>query len=377
MYGRSDGVKVSREELYEQVWKAPTSHLAKTYGISDVALGKICKKLNVPKPPTGYWARKAAGYNPRRLPLPKPGPLQTLEIVIAPSNRVTDDLELDLCTADLIQQITKKVVVVPGVLERPHPLIRRARAHLRGKKTDKYGMVLPTEPCLDLRVSKDSMVRALILMNTLFRELESVGGQIYLSDRGSTVVEINGVEMHLGLNERSARKEKPPPKADTPWWKLHEKYSYSPSGQLEIVLSRGPMGERRFKDTNLKKLEARLDAILAEIIRSGELMRRETERREAEEALRQQRIREEAELRRLRAEEQQRTKALEDQALRWHQAQALRLYVIAAADENGAEWVAWASEHADRIDPLTNGELVLGVGAWPEDYKFDRTLSHR
>ena len=50
-----------RSDLYRQVWEQPVLKVAKTYGISDVALAKICRKLNVPLPGRGYWARKAAG----------------------------------------------------------------------------------------------------------------------------------------------------------------------------------------------------------------------------------------------------------------------------------------------------------------------------
>lgn len=35
--------------------------LAKEYGISDVGLAKICKKLHIPVPGRGYWANKTAG----------------------------------------------------------------------------------------------------------------------------------------------------------------------------------------------------------------------------------------------------------------------------------------------------------------------------
>jgi hypothetical protein len=38
------------------------SSLAKRYNISDVALGKVCRKLLVPVPPRGYWARVEHGY---------------------------------------------------------------------------------------------------------------------------------------------------------------------------------------------------------------------------------------------------------------------------------------------------------------------------
>jgi hypothetical protein len=33
-------------------------HVARVYGISDVALKKICKKMAIPTPPQGYWLRK-------------------------------------------------------------------------------------------------------------------------------------------------------------------------------------------------------------------------------------------------------------------------------------------------------------------------------
>ena len=48
----------------------PTTQLAAELGISDVALSKRCKKLNVPKPPLGYWAKVAAGQKPEKVPLP-------------------------------------------------------------------------------------------------------------------------------------------------------------------------------------------------------------------------------------------------------------------------------------------------------------------
>jgi hypothetical protein len=36
-----------RQDLYDQVWTEPIHEVAKRYGISDVALAKICKKLDI------------------------------------------------------------------------------------------------------------------------------------------------------------------------------------------------------------------------------------------------------------------------------------------------------------------------------------------
>ncbi len=62
--------ELTREELYEKIWPAPTAQIAAELGISDVALAKRCKKLNVPKPSPGYWAKIAAGQKPKKTPLP-------------------------------------------------------------------------------------------------------------------------------------------------------------------------------------------------------------------------------------------------------------------------------------------------------------------
>ena len=51
----------TREEFYDMVWSKPLTHLAKEFALSDVALHKICKKHDIPNPPLGWWAKKAAG----------------------------------------------------------------------------------------------------------------------------------------------------------------------------------------------------------------------------------------------------------------------------------------------------------------------------
>ncbi len=53
---------LSREELFALVWERPTSEIANELGISDVAVGKLCKKLQVPKLPgdigRAWWRAK-------------------------------------------------------------------------------------------------------------------------------------------------------------------------------------------------------------------------------------------------------------------------------------------------------------------------------
>jgi hypothetical protein len=42
-----------REELYAEVWERPLVKVAPKYGISAVALGKVCHKLQIPLPGDG------------------------------------------------------------------------------------------------------------------------------------------------------------------------------------------------------------------------------------------------------------------------------------------------------------------------------------
>ena len=59
---------LSREELFALVWERPTSEIANELGISEVAVGKLCEKLQVPKPPRGigraWWQAKRRDVPP-------------------------------------------------------------------------------------------------------------------------------------------------------------------------------------------------------------------------------------------------------------------------------------------------------------------------
>ena len=52
-----------REKLYQEVWKEPVSIVSKRYGVSDTALAKVCRRMNIPLPPRGYWAKTRAGQS--------------------------------------------------------------------------------------------------------------------------------------------------------------------------------------------------------------------------------------------------------------------------------------------------------------------------
>lgn len=62
-----------RQQLYDLVWSEPLTLLAPRFGMSDVALAKICKRNGIPVPQRGYWEKLKAGKTSRRFPLPPRG----------------------------------------------------------------------------------------------------------------------------------------------------------------------------------------------------------------------------------------------------------------------------------------------------------------
>lgn len=60
---------MTRQELYDIVWSAPMSAVAKQLGISDKSVVARCKRYAVPSPPRGHWTKAASSAASLRLPL--------------------------------------------------------------------------------------------------------------------------------------------------------------------------------------------------------------------------------------------------------------------------------------------------------------------
>lgn len=64
---------MTRNELYLAVWAEPVMRVAKRIGISDRGLAEVCRRVDIPTPPRGYWRRIQTGQTPDKTPLPHPG----------------------------------------------------------------------------------------------------------------------------------------------------------------------------------------------------------------------------------------------------------------------------------------------------------------
>lgn len=367
------GTQVSRETLYEQVWSTPMTKLAKEYGISDVAMAKICKKLNVPHPGRGYWQRKETGKAVKQLPLPPNSDPAKQAVTIHPTVR-PDSLEP--VSEETTQRITAEQnpaqkIEVPDRLGKTHRLLSGQLSEWRSATVDEYGAIQSGSlRQLNMRVSPQHLARAVRIMNALFLALEARGHQvgIQVGYKKTLGVRIDGQPVEFGLEEkfqRSERSEEKNRKQD-PWG--YRRYEYVSTGTLILKITEwGVDGlQKTWSDGKTTKLENYLNEFVVGLLRIAETVKARRLKQEQEEQLRR-----EAERRRQaeaikRQEELARLQALEQEAANWAKAQQLRTYLSALKDmltikhgeiqpgSRADQWLTWAHQHADRLDPLVN-----------------------
>lgn len=150
--------ELSRQELYSQVWAEPMIKVAQKYGISDVGLAKICRRNNVPVPPRGYWARKQAGYKVDTIPLPRQNKDYKITITPPPG---TNKVSLPVARSKARETVQKNLIV-PEILQDPHPLVAKTAAVLSKRKPGDNGRIQAgSASVLNIKVSPDQLDRAL------------------------------------------------------------------------------------------------------------------------------------------------------------------------------------------------------------------------
>jgi hypothetical protein len=365
-----DYTKLTRTELYEKVWSTPAHTLKEELGISDVMIGKICKKNGIPKPPPGYWARVGAGQQVRPTPLPKLKNGQREDIYI---QRPPPD-PLKPFRADAKRKAGEvEPVPVPERLNRPHPLVEATRSGLKNAQTNIYGLLEPPWKYegLDVRVSPDQFPRTLRIMQALIRALEARGYKITVENEGQrrgTFALVDGQSIQFRLSESVQQVKRPLSAKPNPYSFLERRCDYFPRGHLKFVFGStySPKTRTDWQDTDKAPLEDKLHLVISGMIEQAELDR-QAHLIWAEKQRQAQREREQREaIERRRREEAERRELLEAAAGRWAKSEELRAFLRACEaawgpcepDSHQRRWLDWAYQHADRFDPLKNGQVA-------------------
>jgi hypothetical protein len=363
-------VEVNRQELYDLIWSKPGTKLSSEFGVSDVAIAKRCRKLNIPRPSRGYWAKIDAGHKPRKPPLPP-----------------TAD-ELFLQAAE--KPVAKSLPLSKG-LGQLHPLAAELMKALSAGKPDVQKRINIRESKLpEVTVTKALAERAAKAFNVIMNEVEP-RGIVFRKSRSSydagyfqkghdrLYLEIEE-ELVEGTEELARGKRR-----------QSSYYGHTdrrvPSGNLTFSLKTDRYAARETKRWK-EGAETGLSEVLAQTVQ--EICRHyvEAQKRRAQEAIEQERRRmeweesqkkwrEEEAIRRKEEREQKHAEAIEttmrhrkDDLLKaaewWRLHEAVQGFISACEQRwrteqtndlkpDQEEWLEWARKTAESLCPFESG----------------------
>lgn len=359
----SKEAKITREELYEKVWQKPTVKIAEEFGISDVVIAKFCRKMNIPKPPPGYWRRIETGAKIKPTPLPKAND-KTKQYVFV--NMITEDdiVKLSPEIQELVdkEDLLENQIKIAEDFNDAHPLVIRTKQFLDNKESEGFEPIYIPEGkgYLSLSVSKSQATRALLIIDALLKALEKRGYEIkvvndYWGEKTQISKEDQAVEISIREQIRKVKRELTPEEEKKPPYLLNIPEVYQSSGKLIVKIKYRYSSYATWGDRKNDPLENRLNDVVATIIMAIEHL--VEEKHEEEERRRQEAIRR-------REEEIKRREKLEADAIQWRKSENIRNYIAAyeaklievkgeiIPGSEDDEWLKWARRYADTIDPL-------------------------
>ena len=407
-------VKLTRKQLYDEIWALSVAGVARKYNLNYGKLIATCKVENIPFPSSGYWTKKNMGKDVSNEIVEFSG-LEDTEISLITKDAVVKRIrkakaevvekvhtdvteELDVVTEeDLPQKKTDNIPEWPdGILDyldeternkvleyacnlqisqstRLHKMLVQYKKDIADYKSKlKEVQSRPyynsrhnkpeNEPEFFKEMSDECMSRAIAILDTVFKTIESLGGSIN-SDLSvkirDDIVRFRMVESQDQVKHEMTKQEAQALVKYNDDIKNHRwvskpqirKYDKVYNGKLRIVF-----GARSYiRDNDSEKLEDRLGDILVTLYEKAEENRIVREAREEAERKRVEEERRREENRQRKEQEIRLVKELVNKAEDYRIAKEIREYIQAMIDSGNEditpEWIEWALKKADWYDP--------------------------
>jgi hypothetical protein len=365
----------NREELYKEIWTQPMLKLAPKYGISSVMLGKVCRKLRIPVPGRGYWARKASGYRVSITPLPK---LKDVPVIQRfkfpePEPKVPRMPEPEPNDSEYLR--IKEVESLEIGISAGTPLDRHVAATgkvFRSAQTDDrgYRSTRFADGVLDLHISERTLDRAIQILNTVVIALGRLGFQVsFHKEPRHALMKIFGEEIGFELIEKYNQIRIPESQQRNSIW--GSKVRYEPNGILEFRVSHSRYGQLALRDHKRQTLEQQIPAILGAFLRQARAAKLGAERERQQQIAQRQREIERQKLSDLIREEEKKVSTLDSWVSNWVHARQYREFISALAEAWKADGkdlspetdqgkkLIWMRQQADRLDPLAESPTSI------------------
>lgn len=285
---------MKRIDLYNMVWARPVMHVSKEFGISDVALRKICVKHGVPIPPLGYWAKLQHGKKVKQTPLPPLKERQRDEVDL--HLRLTRPIPPEVTEAreSAIREEAKEEARIAVPAERPAKLHKVAAATEKAlckAKPDGEGFITaPGSETPDVYIGRGSIDRAVLLLHTFLQAALDRGHRVVTDPEFRILVDEQPLAIRIYEGKSKAphvptsAELKAQAEADESrarWGqktghKVYRAWDYSPSGALSLEIS-DPLLESwqsdrffdRWRDRSSKRLEEYLSEMMVALKTGG------------------------------------------------------------------------------------------------------------
>lgn len=381
----SHSTTLTRRELYDRVWAKPGTRLAEEFDTTVGRLLKICDEHRIPRPRGGHWQKLQFGKESPQAPLPEIDDETLEEVRIFRRQFFADESQKSQAPS----VIEPRNVQTPSVCEpeptlpvkppaqpepwqkppKPHPLLAQTRRHLSKSKVGEDKLLQPDRSlCLDVRVSKASLDRALAVYDAFLGAWQAIGGTVELGTyayekRPATLAAFDGDSVPLELFEEVQRTVK---EKDAKSRYYYRDYDYTPTGKLVFKIEGwgGDYARMKWSDGKRQKVETMIDSLVDGLRRT--LSNHRTQRLDNECVERQKQAAQA--VRKVATERRQadgrREKQLLEDIEAWKRAKDVRAYISqirqmvdagkmrVTDSERFRRWSEWCDWYADSTDPL-------------------------
>lgn len=255
-----------------------------------------------------------------------------------------------------IEDDNPKELIVPERLHYPHKLIKAYKENAKPVEEFRTDITrfLGGENQLKIEVTKTTFKRALLFFNTFIKLSNARNHEVLIKD-GKTFVKIKGQELAVKLREPNKTHDR---EGKYGW----NERTYTPIGDLSFRYERWSM-EKEWRDTKNVKIEQKLSVIMAFLEIKAEEEIRWQKQIELDRKTRERESELKAFHNKIKADERKAFNKLLTDADRWAKYLKLKNYIdqIEKDKSKSEEWISWATQKANWIDPRTDIEdEILG-----------------
>ena len=369
-------IELTRKELYDIVWSTTLSKLTQQYAYTNDGIKKICKQYEVPMPDGSYWSKLKFNKKFKKEKLnPVFGGVDKIVLAIREEGNPIniDNTPLTIRTKE-IENDPKAPLIVHEKLTKPDILIQNTKSYHQSRKNKDFVRNDKLDT-VHIYVEEANYNRALNIMDSFIKLLRYRGHSFRrdINNYGPKIVAYD-VEFSWNIREKTKRILSD---------KIYETATYIPTGIL--ILQIGESFRAKEWIDGATKLENRLSKVVAKIELDA------IKELEWREECRIHRI-QEAEKEKLRKEFQAKrdiellnTKDLFKLAEYHNKANIIRDYISRIENQEPdnnqestelIEWIKWAKDKADWLDPLVNKSDELLNERDKEDFTNQKQTSN-